>query len=71
MTKRKTTVSLEDNLLQAVSAAAARTGKHGDQIVEDALRAYFGFELFERVGGRSMVTEEDALALAYREVHQP
>jgi hypothetical protein len=68
--KRKTTVYLEDDLLRAMRVAAARAGKRDYQIVEDALRAYLGIELLERVGARSTITEEDALALAYQELHQ-
>jgi hypothetical protein len=68
--KRKTTVYLEDDLLRAMRVAAARAGKRDYQIVEDALRAYLGLELLERVGARSTITEEDALALAYQELHQ-
>ncbi len=68
--KRKTTVYLEDELLRAMRVAAARAGKQDSQIVEDALRAYLGLELLERVGARAALTEEDALALAYHELHQ-
>jgi hypothetical protein len=68
--KRKTTVYLEDDLLRAMRVAAARAGKRDYQIVEDALRAYLGLELLERVGARSTITEEAALALAYQELHQ-
>jgi hypothetical protein len=67
--KRKATVCLEDDLLRAVRVAAARAGKRDYQIVEDALRAYLGFELLDRVGARLTLTEEDALALAYQELH--
>jgi hypothetical protein len=70
MVKRKTTVYLEDDLLRAMRVAAARAGKRDYQIVEDALRAYLGLELLERVGARSAINEEDALALAYQELHQ-
>jgi hypothetical protein len=69
--KRKTTVYLEDDLLRAMRVAAARAGKRDYQIVEDALRAFLGLELLERVGSRSMITEEEALSLAYQELHAP
>jgi hypothetical protein len=68
--KRKTTVYLEDDLLRAMRVAAARAGKRDYQIVEDALRAYLGLELLERIGARSTITEEEALTLAYQELHQ-
>ena len=68
--RRKTTVYLEDQLLRAVKIAAARSGKRDYQVFEEALRAYLGFELLERVGSRSDLTEDQALDLAYRELHR-
>ena len=68
--KRKTTVYLEDELLRATKIAAARAGKRDYQVVEEALRAYLGLDLLERVGARSKLTEDEALDLAYRELHQ-
>jgi hypothetical protein len=50
--------------------AAARTGKRDYQVVEEALRTYLGLELLERVGARSELTEDEALQLSYRELHQ-
>jgi hypothetical protein len=63
-------VYLEDDLLRATKIAAARTGKRDYQVVEEALRAYLGLELLERVGARSNLKEDEALDLAYRELHQ-
>jgi hypothetical protein len=68
--RRKTTVYLEDDLLRATKVAAARTGKRDYQVVEEALRAYLGLELLERVGARSKLTEDEALDLAYQELHR-
>ena len=70
MIKRKTTVYLEDDLLRATKIAAARTGKRDYQVVEEALRAYLGIELLERVGARSKLSEDEAVKLAYQELHQ-
>ncbi len=68
--RRKTTVYLDDELLRAAKIAAARSGKRDYQVFEEALRAYLGLELLERVGARSDLTEDQALDLAYRELHQ-
>jgi hypothetical protein len=68
--RRKTTVYLEDDLLRATKVAAARAGKRDYQVVEEALRAYLGFELLERVAARSDLKGDEALDLAYRELHQ-
>ena len=68
--KRKVTVYLEDDLLRATRAAAARTGKRVSQVVAEASRAYLGLDVIERVGRRSRLTEADALRLANRERHR-
>ena len=68
--KRTTTVYLEDELLRATTIAAARAGKRDYQVVEEALRAYLGLDLLERVGARSKLSEDEALDLAYRELHR-
>ena len=68
--KRKTTVYLEDDLLRAAKIAAARMGKRDYQVMEEALRAYLGLDLLERVGARSGLKESAALELTYRELHQ-
>ena len=68
--RRKTTIYVEDDLLRATKIAAARAGKRDYQVFEEALRAYLGFDLLERVGKRSKLTEEQALDLAYQEQHR-
>jgi predicted transcriptional regulator len=68
--KRKTTVYLEDRLLRAVKVAAARSGQREHQVVEQALRAFLGMELLDKVGSRSSLSEKEALALAYSEIHR-
>jgi ActR/RegA family two-component response regulator len=68
--RRKTTIYVEADVLRATKIAAARTGKRDYQVVEEALRAYLGLELLERVSARSKLTEDEALDLAYRELHQ-
>jgi hypothetical protein len=68
--RRKTTIYLDQELLRAARIAAARSGKRMYQVFEEALRAYLGFELLERVGARSNLTKHQALNLAYRELHR-
>jgi hypothetical protein len=68
--RRKTTICVEEDLLRATKVAVARAGKRDYQVVEEALRAYLGLELLERVGARSKLTEDEALDLAYQELHQ-
>ena len=68
--RRKTTIYVDDGLLRATRIAAARAGKRDYQVVEEALRAYLGFEILERVGKRSKLTENEAVDLAYQELHR-
>jgi hypothetical protein len=79
MTRKKTTVYLEDDLLTAVRVLAASTGRHDYEVVEDALRLYMRRrdvassrarlrELLDRVAERSEASEEQVLADAYSEV---
>jgi len=67
--KRKTTVYLEDDVLKTMRVATARSGKR-DQVMEEALRAYLGLELLEKVAARSSLSETEALDMAYEELHQ-
>jgi hypothetical protein len=68
--RRKVTVYLDDDLLRAARVAAARRGKRTSQVVEEALRAYLGFDLLERIAGRSRLTGAEALALANEVRHR-
>jgi hypothetical protein len=68
--RRKTTIYVDDGLLRATKIAAARAGKRDYQVVEEALHAYLGYELLERVGRRSKLTADQAAELAYQELHR-
>ena len=68
--KRKTTVYLEDDVLKTMRIAAARSGKHDYQVVEEALRAHLGLELLENVDKRAALGEDEALDMAYEELHR-
>jgi hypothetical protein len=69
MAKRKTTIYVDEEILRAARVAAARSGKRDSQIVEEALREYLGLGVVNRVWSRSRLSEDDALALAYEELH--
>jgi hypothetical protein len=69
MAKCKTTVYIDEDLLRAARVAAARSGKKDYEILEAALRGYLGMETLETVRVRADLTDDEALALAYRELH--
>jgi len=68
--KRKTTVYVDDAVLRALKIAAARSGQHDYEVVEQALRAHLGMDLLQRAGAGSKMTEKDALNLSYQELHR-
>jgi hypothetical protein len=67
--RKKTTVYLEPDLLRAAKVWAARTGRKDYEILEEALRSYLGLEVIENVWARSDLAEDEALELAYKEIH--
>lgn len=69
MTRKKTTVYLEADLVRATKVAAARADKHEYEVIEDALRRHLGFSLLEEVWERNRDgTEEEAMKVAYEEI---
>jgi hypothetical protein len=69
MARTKTTVYLDPDVLRAMRVAAARAGKRDSDVVEDALREFLGLALLERIWEKADLTEEQALQLAYDELH--
>ena len=67
--RKKTTVYLEADLLRAAKVWAARTGRKDYEVMEEALRSYLGLEVIENVWARSDLSEDEALKLAYTELH--
>jgi hypothetical protein len=70
MSRKKTTVYVEEGLLRAAKVLAARTGKKEYEVFEEALKQYLGFDVLERVWSREgLPNEEEAMRLAYEELH--
>jgi hypothetical protein len=74
MSRKKTTVYVEEDLLRAAKVLAARTGKKEYEVFEEALKQYLGFDVLERVHERLdreglALSEEESLKLAYEELH--
>jgi hypothetical protein len=68
-TRKKVTLYLDENVLRAARVRAARADKRDSDVVEDALRSYLGFDVVERIWGRSSLTEDEAMRLAVAETH--
>ena len=69
MTRKKTTGYIDEGLLRLAKIAAVRTCKKEYQVVEEALRGYLGIDAVTRAWKGSELSEDEALALAYDEIH--
>jgi len=69
MTRVRTTLTVDADVLRAVKVKAARTGKGDSEVIEEALRRDLGLDLLERLWERNQLTEEDALSLAVEAQH--
>lgn len=78
MTRRKTTIYLDPDVLAATKVLAATRDRSESQVVEEALRMYLRSSaseaarddlraLMERVANRGQVPEEEAMNLAVQE----
>ncbi len=68
-TKRKVTLYVDEDVMRAARVRAARTDKRDSEVVEEALRAYLGFNVVARVWARSDLGEDEAMRLAVAETH--
>jgi hypothetical protein len=69
MTKTRTTLTIDEEVLRAVKVRAARTGKGDSEVIEEALRRDLGLELLDRLWERSDLAEDGAVALAVEAQH--
>ena len=69
MTRRRTTLYLDDELLRAAAERAARSGRQENDIIEEALRRYFGLEaIVRRIQARGDLDEDESVVVAYDEL---
>jgi len=64
MTKTRTTLTIDEEVLRAVKVRAARTGKGESEVIEEAVRRDLGLDLMERLWARNDLAEGDAMELA-------
>jgi Ribbon-helix-helix protein, copG family len=69
VSKVRTTLTVDEEVLRAVKIAAARAGKGDSQVIEEALRRDLGMELLDRLWARNEMAEDEALALAVEAQH--
>lgn len=69
MSKVRTTLTIEQDVLRAVKVLAARTGKGESEVIEEAIRRDLGLELLERLWANNRMPEDEATALAVEAQH--
>jgi hypothetical protein len=70
MTKVRTTLTIDPDVLRAIKVRAAREGKGDSDVIEEALRRDLGFEVLERLWAANDMDEDAAMALALEAQHK-
>jgi hypothetical protein len=70
MTKVRTTLTIDPEVLRAVKVRAARLGKGDSDVIEEALRRDLGLDLLDRLWAAHDLDEVDAQALAVEAQHR-
>ncbi len=70
MPKKRTTLTVDEEVLRAVKVRAARTGKGESEVIEEALRRDLGLELLDRIWAHGALSEDEATALAVEAQHR-
>jgi hypothetical protein len=70
MSKVRTTVTLDQEVLRWVKVRGARQGKADSQVIEESLRRDLGLDLLERLWDRNRMDEDEAMHLAIEAQHQ-
>lgn len=69
VTKVRTTLTIDEEVLRAVKVRAARTGKGDSELIEEALRRDLGLDLLDRLWARNRLAEDEAIQLAVEAQH--
>ena len=69
MSKTRTTLTIDEDVLRAVKVRAARTGKGDGEVIEDALRRDLGMDLLDRLWAQNDLGEDEAVELAVEAQH--
>ena len=70
MTKVRTTLTIDPEVLRAVKVRAARLGKGDSDVIEEALRRDLGLDRLNRLWAANDLDEADAVALATEAQHR-
>lgn len=70
MSKVRTTLTIDEEVLRAVKHSAARGGKRESEVIEEALRQELGLDLLEELWSRNEMPEKKATELAVEAQHK-
>ncbi|MFI5226447.1 MAG: ribbon-helix-helix protein, CopG family [Candidatus Limnocylindrales bacterium] len=70
MTKVRTTLTIDPEVLRAVKVRAARLGKGDSDVIEEALRRELGLDLLDRLWAVGTLDEAEAIALGVEAQHR-
>jgi Ribbon-helix-helix protein, copG family len=70
MSKTRTTLTVDEEVLRWVKVRAARTGKGDSEVIEEALREQLGLNVLDRLWAQSEMSEGEANSLAVEAQHR-
>ncbi len=70
MSKVRTTLTLDEDVLRWVKVRAARQGKGDSQIIEESLRRDLGLDLLARLWEKNRMDDPAAMRLALEAQHR-
>lgn len=70
MSKTRTTLTIDEDVLRAVRVRAARTGQSDSAVIEAAIRHDLGLDVLDRLWARNNLKEGKAMELAVESQHQ-
>ena len=69
MSKTRTTLTIDEEVLRAVKIRAARLGKADSEVIEESYRRDLGLDLFDQIWERNDLPEETAVQMAVEAQH--
>ena len=63
-------MTVDEGVLRAVKLEAARSGRGDSEVIEAALRRELGLDIFEKLWDKSVLSEDEAMALALEAQHE-
>ena len=70
MTKVRTTLTIDADVLRAVKVRAARPGRGDSEVIEEALRRELGLDVLDRIWAVNDMDEDEATVLAVEAQHR-